>query len=206
MPIENNVEPLNMSFAISRVRANDRNFNAAHTEISNNSNASLQPASLWGAFHGLFGLASNELVVVSVGATENVHTNLLTLDSVAHCESLQLEATVRPVTEQPVSREGLYVFRFFDVAHKDVEEIADLSRVAWQSFEHVDAYSAEPQGLFCQTDRSQERGRMLLVTWYDSLNSWQTSRNPAPEARENFQRRHRLTNGTVAYATRLITS
>ncbi|MFP6796350.1 MAG: hypothetical protein VB933_04700 [Pseudomonadales bacterium] len=206
MTIENNMGPANMSFAISRIRAKDRNFNSAHTEISNNSNAALEPASLWGAFHGLFGLASNELVVVSVSATENVHTNLLALDSVAQCESLQLEPTVRPVTEEPVSREGLYVFRFFDVAHKDVEEIAELSRVAWESFEHVDAYSAEPQGLFCQTDRSQERGRMLLVTWYDGFNSWQASRNPAPEARENFQRRHRLTNGTVAYATRLIVS
>ncbi len=206
MRFVNNTESVNMSFAISRIRTNDRNFNAAHAEISDNSNAALLPASLWGAFHGLFGLASNELVVVSVGATENVHTNFSTLNSVADCKSLQLEATVRPVNEEPVSREGLYVFRFFDIAHENVEEIAELSRVAWESFENVDAYSAVPQGLFCQADRSQERGRMLLVTWYDGLNSWQASRNPAPEARENFQRRHRLTNGTVAYATRLIIS
>ena len=92
------------------------------------------------------------------------------------------------------------------MAHADVDEIAELSRVAWESFEHVDAYSAEPQGLFCQADRSEERGRMLLVTWYDGLNSWQASRNHPAKARENFQRRQQLTNGTVAYATRLIVS
>ena len=195
-----------MSFIISRVRGNDRHFKALHTEITNDSNKTLQPASLWGAFHGLFGLGSNELIVVSVGATENVHTNLLALNSVDGCESLELAPTVRPVTEEPLSREGLYVFRFFDVAHVDVDEIAELSRVAWESFEHVDAYSAEPQGLFCQADRSEERGRMLLVTWYDGLNSWQASRNPPAKARENFQRRQQLTNGTVAYATRLIVS
>ena len=206
MRFVNNTERINMSFAISRIRTNDRSITAAHAEISNNSNAVLRPAFLWGAFHGLFGVASNELVVVSVGATENVHSNFSTINSVVDCESLQLEATVRPVTEEPVSREGLYVFRFFDIAHKDVEEIAELSRVAWESFEDTDTYSAVPQGLFCQADRSQERGRMLLVTWYDGLNSWQATRNPAPKARENFQRRHQLTNGTVAYATRLIVS
>ena len=195
-----------MSFIISRVRSTDRHFNALHTEITNDSNATLQPASLWGAFHGLFGLGSNELIVVSVGATENVHKNLMSLNSAAGCESLELAPTVRPVTEEPLSREGLYVFRFFDVAHVDVDEIAELSRVAWESFEHVDAYSAEPQGLFCQADRSEERGRMLLVTWYDGLNSWQAARNPPANARENFQRRQQLTNGTVAYATRLIVS
>ena len=70
--------------------------------------------------------------------------------------------------------------------------------------ETVDAYRAEPQGLFCQRDRSAEHGRMLLLTWYDGLNSWQASRQPPQAARENFQRRHALTNGTVAYATRLV--
>jgi hypothetical protein len=46
---------------------------------------------------------------------------------------------------------------------------------------------------------------MLLLTWYDGLGSWQTSRQPAPDARENFRRRHALTAGTIAYATRLLT-
>ena len=46
---------------------------------------------------------------------------------------------------------------------------------------------------------------MLLVTWYDGFDSWQNSRNPDPAARENFRRRHALTTGTIAYATRLLT-
>jgi hypothetical protein len=45
---------------------------------------------------------------------------------------------------------------------------------------------------------------MLLCTWYDGLESWQLSREPAPEAATNFRRRHALTLGTIAYATRLI--
>jgi hypothetical protein len=46
---------------------------------------------------------------------------------------------------------------------------------------------------------------MLLVTWYDGLESWQTSRAPDPAAVENFKRRRALTDGTVALATRLST-
>jgi len=42
------------------------------------------------------------------------------------------------------------------------------------------------------------------LTWYDGLNSWQASRQPAPEAAQNFRRRAQLTLGTVAYATRLV--
>ena len=86
----------------------------------------------------------------------------------------------------------------------DVEEIAALSQEAWTTFEDTDAYRAEPQGLFCLADRSDERGVMLLLTWYDGLGSWVTSRRPAPAARENFVRRHALTAGTIAYATQLI--
>jgi hypothetical protein len=94
--------------------------------------------------------------------------------------------------------------RFFEIANKDVEEIAELSREAWETFEATDDYRSEPPALFCQADRSSERGRMLLVTWYDGLESWQTSRNPHPEARERFRRRHTMTQGTIAYATRLL--
>ena len=44
-------------------------------------------------------------------------------------------------------------------------------------------------------------GRMLLVTWYDGLESWQRSRQFPPEARDNFLRRRELTGGTLALAT-----
>jgi hypothetical protein len=45
---------------------------------------------------------------------------------------------------------------------------------------------------------------MLLVTWYDRLESWERSRTPPPEAAENFRERARLTTSSIAYATRLI--
>lgn len=192
------------TFAFLRIRGNERDWPPVREAVV----AALPAERVWGTFHGLFGLASNELIAVTVGddgaVAESVET-VSALDAVEGAASLTLVPTVRPTDAVPRTREGLYVFRFFEVAHRDVEEIAALSAEAWKSFETVDEYRAEPQGLFCQRDRSAERGRMLLVTWYDGLNSWQASRQPPQHARENFQRRHALTAGTVAYATRLVT-
>ena len=193
-----------MVFAFSRVRAAGRDFRDAHRALTADDCRALGGAKLWGAFFGLFGVGSDEFVLVTSGDVAAVNDRIVASSEVAESNTLLLEPTVRPTDDSPCTRAGLYVFRFFEVAHGDVEEIASLSKTAWETFEGVDAYNAEPQALFCQHDRSDENGKMLLCTWYDGLNSWQTSRNPAPEARANFQRRARLTRSTIAYATRLI--
>jgi len=193
-----------MQFALTRLRSDDRDSIKALEAISANDDAVIRPASRWGIFRGLFGLASNELFLISVGNVDGIARRLQALDLVCETETLLLEPTIRPTNDKPLTREGLYVFRFFEVDHQDVDEIVALSGQAWLSFEDGDAYAAEPQALFCQTDRSTPRGRMLLLTWYDGLTSWQTSRKPAPEAVANFKRRHQLTAGTIAYATQLV--
>ena len=191
------------TFAFQRIGGRERDWQPMREAVL----AALPSERIWGTFHGLFGVASNELIAVTVGEDAAVAASVETvagLDAVRDATSLRLVPTVRPTDSEPLTREGLYVFRFFEVAHRDVEEIAALSAEAWKTFETVDAYRAEPQGLFCQRDRSAERGKMLLLTWYDGLNSWQTSRRPPERARENFQKRHALTAGTIAYATRLV--
>lgn len=193
-----------MTYAFSRIKTTGRDFRGVYDRLRGDDYAALAPARLWGAFHGLFGVASNELIVVTYGDVGGVDGALSALEDVAHVGTLLLEPTVRPSEDEPRQREGLYVFRFFDVNHRDVDEIAALSFAAWQDFETTDAYQAIPQGLFCQHDTSAPSGRMLLCTWYDGLNSWQASRTPPGEASARFQRRHQLTQGTVAYATRLL--
>lgn len=191
-----------MTYHWLRIRADERNWSNAYARFK--TTRMPDGAEVWGAFFGLFGIGSNELVLV-LHSEAPAPTDLVTGAGFEVVEQHALLPTVRPKTFAPLTREGLYVFRFFDVRNADVEEIATLSKQAWTSFEDSDAYAAEPQGLFCQADRSDERGVMLLLTWYDGLGSWQTSRQPAPEARENFRRRHALTAGTIAYATRLLT-
>lgn len=193
-----------MTYAYSRLRTNGRDYRAAYDALRSDGNAALRPASLWGAFHGLFGVASNELIVVSYGDVGNIDTALGGFAEVAAVDTLLLEPTVRPTVDEARTRAGLYVFRFFSVAHEDVDEIADLSQRAWLDFETSKDYSAIPQGLFRQHDTSSSNGRMLLCTWYDGLNSWQASRTPPGAAGELFRRRHSLTQSTVAYATRLL--
>lgn len=191
-----------MSFAFHYLKALIPHQTTLNTLARNHT--ILEPAKRWGAFHGLFGLGSNELFLVSVGDTTCVHSTLEEIEELERVRSINLEPTVRPTDERPLTKEGLYVFRFFGVQSRDIDRIAQLSKEAWTYFETSEDYQAVPQALFCETDRSKERGLMLLVTWYDGLNSWQTSRRPAPEASKNFRERASLTLFTKPFATRLI--
>lgn len=183
-----------------RIRAQGRGWTEAHERLTG---SDLGGHQVWGVFSGLFGIGSNELLMVLHG-DGRPRTDVIASAGFEIVDSHVFLPTVRPVAFEPRGRPGLYVFRFFDVAHHDVDEIARLSNEAWTTFESADSYAAEPQALFAQADRSTEDGVMLLVTWYDGLESWQTSRAPAPAALENFRRRRELTQGTIAYATQLV--
>jgi len=163
---------------------------------------------IWGVWEGLFGVASNELLVIAAaaGARQKADFDKALADQPIEIRDTQLLVpTVRPEGVAPCEAPGLYIFRFFSVPTPHMDEVVRLSRQAWETFENSDHYQSEPQGLFRPADDSDENDRMLLVTWYDGLESWQVSRRPAPEAMENFQRRRALTGGTVALATRLST-
>jgi len=201
---------LDATFCYTRIKGNDRNFQELFEHVRSVAAPALtrEGISRWGAFAGLFGIGSNEIVWLTSSAPAVDHAAALRAQLArapgAIVEQHVLRPTVRPRETTPLTRPGLYVFRFFDVRNADVDEIARLSFEAWTTFEASDAYRAEPQGLFCQRDTNAPTGVMLLCTWYDGLESWQTSRSPAPAATENFRRRHQLTAGTIAYATRLI--
>jgi len=156
---------------------------------------------LWGAFNPLFGPASNELLMVSA-----LDDDAEPIASPASVAAEVWSPTARPADSTPCSRQGLYVFRRFFVREQHVDEVVALSKQAWETFEGSADYAAEPQGLFRPGTDAEGVVRLMLVTWYDSFDSWETSRQPAPAARENFQRRHALTLSTYAVATRLVHS
>ena len=165
--------------------------------------------SLYGLFLGLLGLASNELYLAVFREDDKPYPNgtsplsgLLESHNFRLKEHYQLIPTVRPTEHSMRTREGIYVFRWFDVLNRDVDEIVKLSDAAWTSFE--EGFNSEIQGLFAESDRSQEQGKMLLLTWYQNFAVWEASRRPAKEAKERFLRRHELTIETVAIATRLV--
>jgi hypothetical protein len=162
----------------------------------------------WGLWQGLFGVRSNELFLVTCGelAADVAARTRAALPATARVVTAHaFRPTVRPLDDAACSEPGVYVFRFFEVRNRDIDEVAELSRVAWETFEKPgDAYRAVPKALFCEQDRGAEFGTMLLLTWYDGLQSWQASRRPPAAAADNFRRRAALTFGTIPFATRLV--
>ena len=160
---------------------------------------------MFGVFVGLFGIATNELYVV-LNSEDQIPdpTDLIETHQYVLIGSEHMAPTARPSHHEPPTKTGVYVFRWFTVNNQDVDEIAELSKAAWVSFEedpHI-----EVRALFAQSDRSKPRGKMLLITQYDDLATWQRSRSPAKEAQDNFRRRHELTLEATPVATRLITT
>lgn len=158
----------------------------------------LQP---WGLFSGLLGLRTDELFAIASGLPGT--SGWPALPGAEAVERRELLPTARPVAPNPLARPGVYVLRFFEIAPGDVGRFVELSVEAWTSFENTDDYRAEPVGLFRQ-DLDASSVMMLLVTWYDTLTSWERSRSPAPAARENFALRARLTRYALPIATRLV--
>ena len=154
----------------------------------------------YGVFQGLFGLASNELYLVMSSQRSVSQRNIDGEFQVKEC--IDLVPTIRPTDHTRRTREGIYVFRWFDVMNKDVEEIAELSAKAWLTFE--EGFDTEVQCLFAEQNRESAQGKMLLITWYQDLSVWQESRQFPAEAREIFMRRHQLTLQAKPIATRLL--
>lgn len=161
---------------------------------------------LMGCFYGAFGLATNEAIWVTFTSRSDIEPSALFSDTHFQVlESNRLVPTVRPLEHKACVKEGFYVFRWFKVFNKDVQEIALLSKQAWETFETD--FDSEIQGLFAEADHlvenGVEKGSMLLLTWYKNLSVWESSRKPSAEAKDNFTRRHALTMEAMPIATRL---
>lgn len=179
-----------MNYYFQKLKCNQSLAEVAR-ELSQNYN-------VWGSFRGLFGLAADELITI----TQSQVTDSA-LFSVA--ENQVWQATARPTTPAPLTKQGLYVFRQFITQAEHLSTMVELSTAAWQTFETAEDFQAEPMGLFQPADLRQKGAVILtLLTWYEGFSCWETSRSPDPRAQENFQKRHQLTQSTSAIATRLV--
>jgi hypothetical protein len=149
---------------------------------------------VFGIFASLFGLASNEIYLVTFGEKS---PSLSFPDGVELVSTHLFNPTIRPRNHQPRTRAGVYVFRWFSVSPDSVDEIVHLSNDAWPTFEG--SFETEIQGLFIEA--TGQPSEMLLITWYKDLSVWEASRYPPPDARENFLRRHQLTLSATPIAT-----
>jgi hypothetical protein len=191
------------AFCFSQLRSGDGAWQSIWERLRGGELARIETAgiSLWGAFVGVFGLGSSDLLLLTQSTNDSARPRAIGAAEIV--AQLDLMPTARPaLPAAALSRSGLYVLRFFDLDEANVDEFVALSTSAWQTFERGAGYSAEPMGLF-RSFAGAPSARMLLVTWYDGFASWEASRRPPDAARENFARRHALTRATIAYATRL---
>ena len=83
-----------------------------------------------GSFMGVFGIGNHELFLVlslPPGTDGAASLRARLPADVELVSAVPLRATVRPLTDAPLTRVGVYVFRFFDVATSDVDEVVRLS-------------------------------------------------------------------------------
>lgn len=147
------------------------------------------------------------LLVAQIGARADEVELIVASEDVpalttATVESAQaLEATVRPTTTERITDDGIVALRWFEIVESEWPEFLALSEGAWPGFEGAND-GVRIHGFFRPPD---DPTRVLLVTRYPSLASWETSRNGPDEAGgANFRRRHELTVTTIVRTYRPI--
>jgi hypothetical protein len=170
--------------------------------------AALGEGRLYAGFAPQFGLSSDQLVVMTCwdapdGVGTRVESGLLAVDGVEQVEQHMMVPTARPRSAKPPTRKGLYVHRWFDLEPRHVDEIVEMSAVAWETFERT--FEVEVIGFFRSLDGNAEQTRLMLLNWYPSLAAWETSRDfdADPASRDRFLRRAALTQRTWAITTSL---
>ena len=96
------------TFAFLRLTARQGDWQALHASLTGR----LSPGEIWGTFHGLFGVGSNELIAVTVGDDDAVNASIETARSldVDHVQALLLKPTARPASTKPLTREASTCF------------------------------------------------------------------------------------------------
>ena len=130
------------------------------------------------------------------------------LDGIVSFQTEALEATVRPTDDTPPAYDGVYVFRWFDIAEADWPDFRDLSDAAWPNMEEV--FDVNICGFWRGLETPAPAAKVLLLTRYADLSVWEASRwwkNPAAAAdasMSRFKKRNEMINATVAYPSLLI--
>lgn len=168
---------------------------------------------VFGLWTGQIGFASDEGVLITAWPNASVladaSADLQRIDGVLQSDAELLVATVRPHDPTPPDSTGVYAHRWFDIVESDWPEFLELSDSAWPTFEA--AYPGiRIMGFWRSLDVSPPDARVLLLTFYPTLDDWERSRpyagdqSPdAQESRRRFMREQQITQRTIVRTTRL---
>ena len=153
----------------------------------------------WRSVVGL-GLARDEGIAVTSWASVEAAN---AAPPVPNAKRTLLQATVRPLTDAAPTYEGVYVFRWFDVAEAEWQDFCDLSNAAWPNMESV--FDVNICGFWKSLDTHAPSSKTLLLTRYADLSVWEASRwwnKPVAAANVSMNRfkvRNEIIDSTVAY-------
>ena len=118
-------------------------------------------------------------------------------------ERTLLQATVRPTSDVAPTYEGVYVFRWFDVAEADWQDFCDTSNAAWPNME--DVFDVNICGFWKSIETAPPLSKTLLLTRYADLSVWEASRwwnkpvAAADASMNRFKARNEMIDATIAY-------
>lgn len=158
-----------------------------------------------GIFHGgMFGLATNQIAVLSAWDERNF--NRSRLDRLADRQGWlksadeRLLPTVRPTELEVCARAGIYVIRWIRIHSSDIDEYTRLCLETWPRFEA--ATNSRCYGVF-RPRQVAEISKLLMLTWYATLTDWEASRKLDPADTPKWARRSEMELSHWAEAGRL---
>lgn len=158
---------------------------------------------------GMFGLATNQVAILSAWdggrAPAERFAAALAGDDAAIVDQGEYAATVRPDAPGPITPSefggGFYVIRWIRMRRADVAEYTQLCLETWPAFEATAACRC--YGVF-QPRGEDDIQKLLMLTWYGSLNDWDVSRSLQPGDKAKWARRSEMELSHWADAGRLI--
>ncbi len=142
---------------------------------------------------GMFGLATNQVSILSAWSDDTSPMQIFSSVIDAHNQAIvdqdEYVATVRPDAPEPVGKDGFYVIRWIRMRSKDVAEYTGLCLETWPAIEATAACRC--YGVFRPRGEDDVQ-KLLMLTWYGSLNDWELSRKLVPDDKAKWARRSEM--------------
>jgi hypothetical protein len=154
---------------------------------------------------GMFGFATNQIWVFSAwentDAIQKYTPTIEGFDNYCTSAQEQLIATVRPAQAVFIDRPGIYVVRWIRMQSSDIDEYTQLCLETWPRFEENS--QARCYGVFRPFEKQEGVEKILMLTWYATLNDWEQSRQFDPVDKAKWARRSEIEQSHWAEVGRL---
>lgn len=185
--------------------------------IEHTLNSGAQAMNVWGGeLYGMWrsriGLPLNEGVII-VHFPEEASFGKFSNPLLANCEDIlditsrRLLAAGRPEVPQPLTKTGVYMHRWFELANKNWEAFREITMSTWTGVhEH---FESEIVGFWQSLDVPPPQAKALMITRYESLDMWERSRSEDLQTQaeplvQQLVRRQKMVNRSFGIAMEIV--